>query len=674
MTLPTEHFVTRSVRSIYQAMLPASVRAPAFKLRRQLISTVRGAYRITLPASVRGPLFRYRRRLLQDTQAALVSRNCAKATDRLVAARCEFSATARLDPLMAPPPPSWPEIDVTFVTYNNGRWLEGFFTSLLAQGYPTERIHIRCTDNASTDETPAQIRAAQQAFGQRFASFEYLSRPNRGFGAGQNAAIQSGSSRFVLITNIDVLFQPDSLTRIVAIAAADSPQVASWELRQIPYEHPKRYDPVTGLTNWSSCACLLIRRSAFQQVGGFDRQIFMYGEDVDLSYRLRANGFLLRYCPAAAIEHFAYEASEQVKPAQHRGCAYANLFLRLRFGSARDIAAIPALAAQLLRQAPPYPEARRDAWWAIRHALRSSPLILASRHAATAAFPFRAWDYDLARPGAFVTARPAPDDAPLVSIVTRTYPGREMYLAQCILSVAHQTYPNIEHVVIEDGGETMRPLIERMQALTRRRIRYIPAEKLGRSAAGNAALAVATGKYLGFLDDDDLFFLDHVETLANALGDAPAASAAYALAWEVPTRPGADGKSYAEDDVLLAPIFLQDFDFEVLCHHNYLPIQTVLFDRSLFDECGGFDTQLDLLEDWDLWVRYATGRTFVHVPKVTSMYRTPGDSAVRMCRAKALDDAYQEAKFRIQHRINLSLGEARACNPRPAEAREHASA
>ena len=69
-------------------------------------------------------------------------------------------------------------------------------------------------------------------------------------------------------------------------------------MRQIPYEHPKAYDPVTLDTPWVSGAATLFRREAFEAVGGFDDAIFMYGEDVDLSWRLRARG-LAPHLPAA---------------------------------------------------------------------------------------------------------------------------------------------------------------------------------------------------------------------------------------------------------------------------------------------------------------------------------------------------------------------------------------
>ncbi len=63
------------------------------------------------------------------------------------------------------------------------------------------------------------------------------------------------------------------------------------EARQFPEEHPKPYDPETGLTTWASGACMLIPRRVYETIGGFDENIFMYMEDVDLSWRARGAGF-----------------------------------------------------------------------------------------------------------------------------------------------------------------------------------------------------------------------------------------------------------------------------------------------------------------------------------------------------------------------------------------------
>ena len=64
-----------------------------------------------------------------------------------------------------------------------------------------------------------------------------------------------------------------------------------------------------------------------------------------------------------------------------------------------------------------------------------------------------------------------------------------------------------------------------------------------------------------------------------------------------------------------------------------------MFEKTLFDELGGQDERLDALEDWDMWVRYATKTDFDFIFKTTSLYRVPYQKDVNAQRQKALDDA-----------------------------------
>jgi glycosyltransferase involved in cell wall biosynthesis len=271
-----------------------------------------------------------------------------------------------------------------------------------------------------------------------------------------------------------------------------------------------------------------------------------------------------------------------------------------------------------------------------------------------------------------------PADCPLVSIVTRTYSGRDRFLRQAILSVAHQTYPNIEHVIVEDGQETLRSVVDETARLTGLKVRYLPIEKAGRSAAGNAGLAAAQGRWCVFLDDDDLLFADHVEVLVQALLDAPDAVAAYSPALEVFTEyPSDSGGPYVEVAHTMLPSLRQPFDVSVLRHHNFMAIQSVLFERRLFQERGGFELDMHALEDWVLWNLYACRNTFVYVPKTTSLFRTPADVDARARRNATFVDAYEMARERIAMRLlavnshamaSVSLHEGRSPSALPQSA------
>ena len=131
----------------------------------------------------------------------------------------------------------------------------------------------------------------------------------------------------------------------------------------------------------------------------------------------------------------------------------------------------------------------------------------------------------------------------------------------------------------------------------------------------------ATGEFFVFLDEDDEFYSDHIEQLlaehfrTNCL-------AAYATAFEVPTRYADDGRISEEGEYRIG--FSRPFSKIELCHANYIPINCILFHRSLYEQCGGFDPQLDYLEDWDLWLRFCTKtERFAFLDKTTALYRVP---------------------------------------------------
>ena len=123
-------------------------------------------------------------------------------------------------------------------------------------------------------------------------------------------------------------------------------------------------------------------------------------------------------------------------------------------------------------------------------------------------------------------------------------------------------------------------------------------------------------------------------------------SAAYALAIEVHTKVDPVESTYIEELFHTPGSFRQEWDYDVLLDHNFIPIQAILFKRELYEQHGGFDTELDQLEDWNLWLRYGYGNRFIYVPKTTSMFRSPSDYEARLVRHALLHNAYDDAKGR----------------------------
>jgi GT2 family glycosyltransferase len=590
--------------------------------------------------SVRGRFSLYLKKLRAKILSVINSKDNIKAIQVISDRRFSHS--------LASPVVAQPLIDVSVVTYNSVKWVDGFFESLTAQNYPLSKLNICFVDNGSSDDTVKELQRWKAKLSTEMAGFEILQGDNVGFGLGHDKAIRKGDAEYVLVTNIDIVFAKDSIEKIVYFALSDSKgEVASWELRQAPYEHPKYYDPVTLETNWSSHACILIRRSAYVEVGGYESEIFMYGEDVELSYRLRSYGYQLRYCPSAVIHHYTYEHENHVKPIQYTGSTLANAYIRLRYGDFHDKFGCLILQCLLLFRPEVYAGVRRDLIANIRNIIKKAPRFLIGKGSSEDSyFPFRGFDYEMIRDGAFWTVGEPLAEYPLVTIVTRTYKDRTEFLKQSMMSVFNQTYPNIELVVVEDGGSTMKNLVSGVNTSEGRNVRFYGLEKVGRSVTGNYGLEMARGTYCMFLDDDDLLFSDHVEVLVAALAKNRKAVAAYSLAMEVGTiAGGADGR-YTEVSHETPDYFKHEYDYTILLDHNFIPIQSLLFQRDLYLSRGGFEVDMSNLEDWNLWLRYGYGNEFAYVPKTTSLFRTPADPSVRLERHKQLHEAYFVAKDR----------------------------
>jgi hypothetical protein len=107
-------------------------------------------------------------------------------------------------------------------------------------------------------------------------------------------------------------------------------------------------------------------------------------------------------------------------------------------------------------------------------------------------------------------------------------------------------------------------------------------------------------------------------------------------------------QAYVEVNHGLPTVLRQPFDYSILRHHNYMAIQSVLFERKLFESRGGFDLDMDALEDWVLWQRYAYNNHFIFVDRLTSMHRVPQDTQHIQRRVEAFAQAYPLAVSRIQ--------------------------
>lgn len=542
-------------------------------------------------------------------------------------------------------------IDLSVITFNSSEWIDKFFESLLAQSYPLNLLSVYVTDNGSSDHSCELLTAWKSRLA--VAQFVIQKASNDGFGAAHNNNFKHCRARFVLAANIDLQFEVDSISILVSTALADDITVAQWEMRQKPNEHPKVYDPVSLEVSWCSSACALFRREAFNAVGGYDDVFFMYGEDVDLSWRLRAAGYRLKYVPAATCWHFTY-SNGTFKKIQFLGSLLGNLYIRARFGSEDEVAAGEAAYRSLLSvKWAHYPEQKDDLernWTTYQNNFehfRSDYRKYREHYSSVAKF-VGDWDYELVRDGAYYDLSRFPSVVPLVSIVVRTYSGRQRLLRECLRSLQNQTYRNLEVIVVQDGGSDCSEVVS---GLADNRFRFFRMPAVGRCQTGNRGLNEATGEFIGFLDDDDLFYADHVETLVSALQSNSEYRLAFGNAFEVKShlvRSDSGIFEIAKTDSGYQ-IFDLPYSISELLFRNIMPIQAAIFSRKLYEVAGGFSPELENLEDWNLWTRYSALTRFLYVKKTTSLFRTPIDEESARSRVKLMEEYYDIAVEKQRH-------------------------
>jgi LmbE family N-acetylglucosaminyl deacetylase len=235
---------------------------------------------------------------------------------------------------------------------------------------------------------------------------------------------------------------------------------------------------------------------------------------------------------------------------------------------------------------------------------------------------------------------------PLVSILIRSMD--RAYLAEALDSVALQTYPNIEVVVVAVRPEHS-PLSARCGPFALRLLQTD--EPLMRSKAANKALLHARGESMLFLDDDDWLMPAHIARLAEVLRHQPHVLAAYTGISLV----DAGGKP-------LGQTFDLPFDDIRQMAGNLTPIHAVLFSAKVLEQGCRFDETLDRYEDWDFWLQLARLTPLVHLPGVSAAYRIhessgvhqdsgPAGAATAVIYKKWEDNWTPEQKSQIMQRV-----------------------
>ena len=224
---------------------------------------------------------------------------------------------------------------------------------------------------------------------------------------------------------------------------------------------------------------------------------------------------------------------------------------------------------------------------------------------------------------------------PLISIVTPAWETPVDVLTACVASVTAQVYPHWELCIVDDGsrGEDVAATLRRLAAGDARiRFQRLP-ENQGIARATNAALAMARGEFVGFLDHDDLLAPHALAEVVSRLESAPDTDVLYSDEDKVDAQ-GQRFAPYLKPE--LSPELLRAVNY--VCH--FLVVRT-----SLLREVDGIRPGFEGAQDHELLLRLMERtRRFAHIPKVLYHWRTlPGSTATDASAKPAASEAGRRA-------------------------------
>ncbi|MFA6471830.1 MAG: glycosyltransferase [Candidatus Latescibacterota bacterium] len=234
------------------------------------------------------------------------------------------------------------ELSVVIVSYNVSSFLDQTLLTLeeSAKGFEHE---VFVVDNASTDDSTAMVR-------QKHPQVKLIENTgNRGFAQANNQALELAQGKYILILNPDTVLRSDTISTMIGFLESHpeaggagckvinpdgslqlacrrgfpTPGVAFFKMvglsglfpksrtfgaYNLTYLDPESVSEVDAISG----SFMMLRKETLDRAGYFDEDFFMYGEDLDLCYRIKQNGWKIYYVPETEIIHFKGESTKTV--------------------------------------------------------------------------------------------------------------------------------------------------------------------------------------------------------------------------------------------------------------------------------------------------------------------------------------------------------------------------
>lgn len=239
---------------------------------------------------------------------------------------------------------------------------------------------------------------------------------------------------------------------------------------------------------------------------------------------------------------------------------------------------------------------------------------------------------------------------PLVSIIIPTH-NRKTLVTDSINSCFVQGFNDIEVIVVDDGStDGTSNYLRSLYKQPNLKILSIP--KSGISKARNTGILRSSGKYIGFLDDDDFLYPNHVLSHLEIFNKFKDCKVCYSYADYMNTLTGTTKRLY---DV--------PYNERYWATTNIIPSCTIMFNVECFNKYGMFNEKYSIFEDWDMWGRIALHEKWMNIPTSTVCVRK-GHSSITTSVRKEVE---QETKEELKKKFKLFLNRGRDIKPLPKE-------
>ena len=233
------------------------------------------------------------------------------------------------------------KIAIVILSWNGGKLFDTFLPSVIKNS-TSENIEIIIADNGSTDNSLKQLR-------QNYPSLKIIElKTNFGFAEGYNQALKQVDAEYLVLLNSDVQVTENWIEPCIQQFEADE-KLAAVQPKILSYNHPEYFEyagAAGGFTDkfgypfcrgrilnriekdeeqynkptnifWASGACMFVRTNAFKIAGGFDCDFWAHMEEIDLCWRLKSQGFTIKYEPKSVVFHLgggtlSYESPKKI--------------------------------------------------------------------------------------------------------------------------------------------------------------------------------------------------------------------------------------------------------------------------------------------------------------------------------------------------------------------------